>query len=488
MLAKSLSEIFQRPVEGEDKVINGLALDSRLVKDNYLFLAVKGEKLDGHDYINQAIEKGATAIALENDVYVKHSGISYVKFDGLKAEVGKIASRFYGSPTQSMCVIGVTGTNGKTSISHYISQLFEILGSSCGVIGTLGIEYKDNRISINNTTPDAITLQKTFNDMLHSDVKNVAMEVSSHALTQSRCSGIKFNTAIISNVTHDHLDYHGDFDSYMNAKLTLFTMPELRVAIINADDGSADKICRVVNPSLKLMRYSLSDKTADAYLTDINISSNGYSVKLQYSGRVYSLKIPLLGEFNLYNVLAALLAVSEQGYDMEKVSRAIEKLKPVPGRMQLVPNQSDIIAVVDYAHTPDALENVLLSLRKQVSGKIIVVFGCGGDRDKEKRPKMADIAMRFSDLVIITADNPRNEKLEDILSDIESGISGKKYEVIPERDKAIMFAVNQAIHNDCVLVAGKGHEKTQIIGNVIKPFDDVEVLAEALAKKQETVC
>lgn len=489
MLGKLLTHIVDSPIIGVDKTIMGISLDSRQVKNNYLFVAIKGDVQDGHQYIQQAINNGAVAIALENEAYIQsNASVSYVLVRTLKAEVGHIASRFYDAPSASLSVIGVTGTNGKTSITHYIAELLGLLGKSCGIIGTLGIEYSGKKVITNNTTPDAITLQQNFHDMVMEGVANVAMEVSSHALDQYRCEGVRFDTAIMSNVTHDHLDYHGTFAAYEQAKLTLFSRPELRVAIINEDDSSAGKIRAVVASHVKLISYSACNDKADVFLSGIQGDARGYQATLHYFGQQLPFKVALLGDFNLYNVLAAIIALVEQGFSVEKVLQAAAQIKPVSGRMQLVTNQHNIVAVVDYAHTPDALESVLKSLRKQVSGKIFAVFGCGGDRDKEKRTKMAAIAEKYADYVVITADNPRTEKLEAILADIQAGMAGHNFTVIPERDKAIMLAVNNAAANDCVLVAGKGHEKTQIIGNVIKAFDDVEVLAAALQNKVVAKC
>lgn len=488
MPSKPLSSFVRYPFSGADRMIEGLSLDSRRVKDNYLFFAVKGDSLDGHEYISQAIDNGAGAILLDNNDFIESSGATYVHCPSLKTEIGNIASQFYGNPTEFMSVFGVTGTNGKTSITHYIAQIFEALGQSCGLIGTLGVEYKNMQIDTGNTTPDAVTLQRSFYEMLQNGVKNVAMEVSSHALTQYRCVGVHFDTVVISNVTHDHLDYHGNFDSYMDAKLTLFRRPEIRIAIINADDGSAEKIRRIISSSVGLISYSCHDKNADVYLSNVSANGSGFIGSLHYKGSEYSLSIPLLGDFNLYNVLAAIISVCEHGFDVAEVIGVIGKLKSVPGRMELVPNRHNVIAVVDYAHTPDALESVLKSLRKQVSGKVIVVFGCGGDRDKAKRPKMASIAELFADYVIVTADNPRTEKLEDILDDIAAGMKGGDYQIVPDRDIAISLAVSKAAANDCILVAGKGHEKTQVTGCEIKPFDDIQVLSRALEEKQVMPC
>jgi UDP-N-acetylmuramoyl-L-alanyl-D-glutamate--2,6-diaminopimelate ligase len=489
MFSESLSSIVNRPILGSDRLVRGLSLDSRTIKKDYLFFAVKGELQDGHDFIDQAIVNGATSIVLENDEYIQDLlTVSYVVISNLKDELGDIASRFYHSPTKKMSVIGVTGTNGKTSITHYISQLYTLLGSTAGVIGTLGIEFGNKHIDSNNTTPDAVTLQHSFSLMLEAGTKSVAMEVSSHALNQQRCNGISFDTAIISNITHDHLDYHGSFDAYLGAKKSLFTKKELRVAIINFDDANADKFIDAVGLSVKVITYSLENSKANLFLSEIQQDTQGYSAKLHYSDFIYPIEIPLMGIFNIYNVLAALIALVEQNYAVESVIGAVKNIKPVQGRMELVANQQKIIAVVDYAHTPDALKNVLSNLRQQISGRLIVVFGCGGDRDKFKRPIMASIASEYADYVFITSDNPRSESPNAIIADIVSGIVGDNYQIVIDRDKAILAAVNIAAENDCVLVAGKGHEKFQIIGSEKLPFDDVLVLRRALKSREVGIC
>lgn len=489
MGTRLLSSLVSQSLVGPDRIIAGLTLDSRQIGENYLFIAMKGERQDGHEYIRQAIDGGAVAVALENAAFIQpDSGITYVNIPSLRSDLGHIASCFYGQPTTHMVVFGVTGTNGKTSTTHYISEMLKVLGRPCAVIGTLGMDWNGRHVETGNTTPDAITLQKGFCTMLEDGVATVAMEVSSHALEQQRCAGIRFDTAIMTNVTHDHLDYHGSFQAYLDAKMKLFSTPELRLAIVNADDVSALRIREIVSGRSGVITYSARNTSADVYLEAISAESDGYRATLNYRGERFPFAVSLLGEFNLYNVLAAIIALKEQGYVMSAVLNAAAGLSGVGGRMQKIPNGHGIVAVVDYAHTPDALGNVLVSLRQQVTGRIIVVFGCGGDRDRSKRPGMGAIAEKQADYIVVTSDNPRSEDPSGIITEICSGFCADRYVVEADRAAAIRLAVNMARPGDCVLVAGKGHEKTQVIGDEILPFDDVIELAAALDGKEILPC
>jgi UDP-N-acetylmuramoyl-L-alanyl-D-glutamate--2,6-diaminopimelate ligase len=484
MKAKSLAQLLNKPELSHEQNIVGITADSRNVSAGYLFVAMKGDATDGHQYIRSAVELGAVAVLVEDKSYAMQAmGVPVIHVPGIRQDLGVIASVFFDLPTQALQIIGVTGTNGKTSITHYFKQLLQLMDKSCGVVGTLGVSYANKHYSTANTTPDAVMLQQYFAQMKESDVQFAAMEVSSHALQQYRCAGVKFDTAIMSNVTHDHLDYHGTMQNYLNAKLKLFQAPGLRVAIVNADDASYATIKTVLEKNVKCRSYSIDGNTADYQLKNIMSHSAGYQAKLHVEGREYDFSIGLLGDFNLSNVLAAVIAVVEQGISVEKVVALLPQLMPVPGRMELVKNNKNIVAVVDYAHTPDALENVLRSLRKQVDGRIFVVFGCGGDRDKTKRPLMGKVASEFADFVVVTSDNPRTEVAQHILLDIEKGVVNKSCVLIEDRKLAIQYAVNQAKDKDCVLVAGKGHEKMQIIGGQQLPFDDVEELGFALLAK-----
>ena len=484
-ISKPLSSIVEQPVVGSDVLISGITLDSRSVEAGNLFCAMKGECSDGHLFIHSAVEHGAAAVAVESGEYVGREQVSYVVSPVLKEEVGVIASRFYDEPTKKMSVIGVTGTNGKTSISSYVAQLNRLLGNECGEIGTLGVRYSSTVQETKNTTPDAITLQHYFYDMHQQGIDRAVMEVSSHAMVQNRCKGVSFTTAVYSNLSHDHLDYHGSFEAYLAAKLQLFSLPDLAFAVVNLDDDYSQQVIGAVNKGARLITYSLANQEADVFLTDVSKSNGNYKAILNFCGEKVEIETVLVGEFNLCNLMAAVIAVREQGYSLSEVAGQCKNILPVAGRMQLVKNGQGIMAVVDYAHTPDALENVLKSLKEHISGRVITVFGCGGDRDQEKRPLMGKIADHYSDYVVITADNPRSESVDLINQQIVNGmqIDSKNHCVLADRKQAIRYAVDMAEKMDCILVAGKGHEKKQIIGDVALPFDDVEVLAEALACK-----
>lgn len=490
MLSKPLSSIVSQPIIGADILVSGVTLDSRVVTSGNLFCAIKGECQDGHKYIDAAVRNGAVAVAVESEAYTKIDHISYVVSPALKEELGEIAARFYNDPTRKMFVAGITGTNGKTSISSYIAQLLYMLNQECGEIGTLGVRYRDNTIATKNTTPDAITLQQCFYQMSQEGITNAVMEVSSHSMVQHRCKGIHFATAVYSNISHDHLDYHGTFENYFAAKMQLFSLPELPLAIINLDDAYSSRVIASINKHTKLLTYSLKNSAADIYLSDIQYLKDKYQALLHYKNTVVEIETCLVGEFNLYNLLAAFAVVCERGFDIYTLAALCAKVLPVSGRMESVTNTLGISAIVDYAHTPDALENVLLNLKKNIRGKVITVFGCGGDRDKSKRPLMAAIAEKYSDYVVITADNPRSESLDNIIQQIESGMTegSKQYVVCSDRKQAITIAVNMASASDCILIAGKGHEKTQTIGKNIMPFDDIKVLAEALQNKKVLPC
>jgi len=399
----------------------------------------------------------------------------------LAKKVGNISASFHGCPTQKMHVMGVTGTNGKTSITNYIQQILHEMNKSCGVVGTLGIQYNGIMKAVVNTTPDAITLQSAFLDMVNNHVEYVAMEVSSHALEQGRVDAVEFNTAIISNITHDHLDYHKTFDNYVNAKLKLFLSPTLKRAVVNKDDPLFEKIVATIKPDVDLISYSIKDSRADYFLQVVESKPNGYIVSIRNKNEQCQALIPLIGKFNLSNILAAIASVSNSDISLSDIVSVCAKVKPVSGRMEMVENTKGVVAVVDYAHTPDALEKVLKELTFSKTNNLYVVFGCGGDRDASKRPVMASIAEKYADYVIVTSDNPRNESLENINEEICQGFSGSAFEVIPTRDEAIEKACAMLDRGDTVLVAGKGHEKYQIIGTEYFLFDDVEVLKRALA-------
>jgi UDP-N-acetylmuramoyl-L-alanyl-D-glutamate--2,6-diaminopimelate ligase len=483
--ALPLSELLGRAeCSGGDTLIHGLQLDSRKVQRGDLFLAVPGEVHDGRQFIEQAVANGAAAVVAEAPVagFVDELPVPLVEVPELRFDVGPLAARFYRHPSRDLHMVGVTGTNGKTTTTRLIAQLGRSLGQSCGVIGTLGAALDDAVSGSVNTTPDAVSLQRQLAQWRDQGVSTVSIEVSSHALVQGRVRGVEFETAIYTNISHDHLDYHGSMDAYVRAKLQLFSSAGLRHAVVNLDDGYANQVLAAVPEGVKVLTYSTSRADADIRVENILYSATGVEGELHTpwgSGRFSS---PLPGEFNLANLAAAVTAAVLAGEDLLAVLAAVSGLRPVPGRMQLIPNELDLQVIVDYAHTPDALEQVLSALKNHVDGDLVTVFGCGGERDRTKRQVMGRVACRFSDRVVVTSDNPRDEDPATILADIASGCSGN-YKLVADRAQAISMAIGDAGPGDCVVIAGKGHEDYQIIEGERHHFSDEEQASNALLRR-----
>jgi UDP-N-acetylmuramoyl-L-alanyl-D-glutamate--2,6-diaminopimelate ligase len=381
-----------------------------------------------------------------------------------------------------MHVLGVTGTNGKTTTSRIIGQLTRALGKPCGVIGTLGSTLDDEVSAADNTTPDPVALQRQLSEWLARGVLTVSMEVSSHALVQGRVNGVAFESAIYTNLSHDHLDYHGSMEAYGRAKLRLFAGPGLRRAVINADDPFSAQVRGSVAEGVEVLTYSASGGAADVRVENAEFTREGVrGVLLTPWGRA-AFCSPLVGDFNLANLAAAVAVLLLSGEQLAEVLEAVGGLRPVPGRMQAIPNELDLQVIVDYAHTPHALEQVLKALRPHVSGALVTVFGCGGDRDREKRQIMGRIACTLSDRVVVTSDNPRSEPPAQIMGDIESGCSGD-YRLIADRARAIATAVAEAGPGDCVVIAGKGHENYQLVDGARLYFSDAAQAGDALAQR-----
>jgi len=467
-----------------DVMISGIQLDSRRVRPGDLFLALPGEMYDGRQFIKQAVANGAAAVVAEAPVAdaARAIAVPLVERPALHAEAGILAARFYRHPSHAMHVVGVTGTNGKTTTSRIIAQLNRALGKSCGVIGTLGATLSDDVTAANNTTPDAVSLQQQLAQWLAQDVRVVSMEVSSHALEQGRVNGVEFATAIYTNLSHDHLDYHGSMEAYGRAKLRLFASAGLQHAVINADDPFAEQVRSAVTQGVQVVSYSAQGGAADVRVVNAQFQTGGVRGELHSPWGVANFFSPLPGDFNLANMAAAVSALVLAGEDLLAVLDAVGKLQPVPGRMALVPNTLGLQVIVDYAHTPHALELVLQAVRPHVSGALITVFGCGGDRDKEKRPLMGRIACALSDRVVVTSDNPRSEQPLDIMREIAEGCSGN-YSLVADRAEAIASAVATATAGDCVVIAGKGHEDYQLVAGARLPFSDEAHARAALARR-----
>lgn len=465
--------------------VNGIAYDSRKINNGDMFVCIKGLITDGHGYIEQAVERGASTIVVEDDTK-QIPGVVIVKAENSRIALAYIAARFYGNPTDAMNVIGVTGTNGKTTITHIIKNILETNGVPSGLIGTISHKILDREYKANNTTPESLELQKLFSEMKASKVDTCVMEVSSHSLELNRVKGIKFSIGVFSNLTPDHMDFHGNIDNYKEAKTKLFYQTT-DVNIINIDDKYGKLIAQEISKlDAKLITYSAREK-AGIYAENIIITPKGTSFKVitpSFRGHLF---FSTPGMFSVYNVLAALSVCYTLGYNFEQIKRGIESIKGVHGRFELVQNTKNRTIIVDYAHTPDALENVLNTIKEFKTRRIITVFGCGGDRDKTKRPLMGEIVARLSDFFIITSDNPRTEDAEIIIDDIKKGINGMagKYKMIIDRKDAIKEAIRISNANDIVLIAGKGHETYQIIGDRVLDFDDKKIAQEAVMEEIE---
>jgi UDP-N-acetylmuramoyl-L-alanyl-D-glutamate--2,6-diaminopimelate ligase len=461
-----------------DVVISGVQIDSRKASHRSVFVAVKGSGVDGHLFIDTAIESGAVAVVCEEMPTQKKEGITYIQVSDSAEAAGLIAHNFYGQPSQKIKLVGVTGTNGKTTIATILYKLFDCLGYKCGLISTVENIIDGKVIPSTHTTPDAVSLNSLLKQMVDEGCGYVFMEVSSHAIHQRRIAGLEFAGGLFSNITHDHLDYHKTFDEYIKAKKGFFdALPQSAFAITNIDDKRGAVMLQ--NTAAKKFSYSLrtmadfKGKILENLLTGLVMNVNDQEVHFR-----------LIGEFNAYNLLAVYGAAISLGQDKQKVLQCLSNTTGAEGRFDYsISPKEKIIAIVDYAHTPDALINVLATIKKLKQGneQVITVVGCGGDRDKTKRPVMGEVACEHSDKVIFTSDNPRSENPEQILVDMEEGLSvssRRKYVAIADRAQAIKTAISMAKADDIVLVAGKGHEKYQEIKGVKHHFDDKEVVQE----------
>jgi len=469
-----------------NKPFTSITSDSRKVQAGSLFLAYPGTHSDGRNYIAQAIQAGALAVAWESKGFAWNAAwqVSNVAVNDLKSQVGEIAAEYYQYPSQKLDMVGVTGTNGKTSVSQWIAQALTVLGRKTAVIGTIGNGFVDAQYEASNTTPDAILLQTMLADFAQHGADAVAMEVSSHGLHQGRVNGVTFDVAVLTNLSRDHLDYHETMEEYAAAKQQLFSWPGLAMAVLNADDAFGQSIASSLKTQGKpLLTYGLAQ--GDVRGSNLQLHQHGLTMQVSTPQGDAVVNAPVLGRFNAYNVLAVLATLLALKVSLQDVVSAIGKIKPVPGRMQQFGGSDKPLVVVDYAHTPDALEKVLATLREQKPGKLICVFGCGGDRDTGKRPLMGAVAARLADAVIVTSDNPRSEDPASIIKQVVHGMD-KAYLTEPDRALAIRQAVQSARKGDIVLVAGKGHEDYQEIAGVKTPFSDAEVAIAALNNYQAT--
>ena len=468
-------------IRGEvNEAITAIHFDSRKVVPGSVFVAVRGRATDGHKFIDMAVDRGAVCVIVQDHVDNVSDRVCLITVENSAETLAKLAGAFYGHPSAALTMVGVTGTNGKTTVATLLFRLFTELGYKCGLLSTIENRIGDHVEATGYTTPDAVAVQETLARMVEAGCTHAFMEVSSHALDQHRVDGIEWDVAIFTNITHDHLDYHGDFKSYIQAKKIFFDgLSAQAFALLNADDKHAEVM--VQNTVAKVSNYSLT-RITDFRARVIENRIDGLQLELNGT----PLHVRLVGKFNASNLLAIYGAALLLGEDREQVLTVLSKLQPAEGRFDLVTGRKQVFAVVDYAHTPDALHNVLSTLIqvRTPGSRIICIVGCGGDRDRTKRPEMAKIAATLADQVILTSDNPRTENPDDILDMMWVGVPEAMIEHtlrITDRKQAIRTGVMMARPGDILLVAGKGHEKYQEINGHRFPFDDKNVLAEALA-------
>ncbi len=468
--------------------IEGITYDSRQVRKNYLFAALHGTKEDGKNYIKDAISRGAVAI-LTDDKTIKYDNTVFLTTNDISDMLGKISSRFYNEPSKKMKVFAITGTNGKTTITYIIEKLFENAGIKLGVVGTIFYRFGNLSISAPNTTPQSSDLHELFSKMKSAGADGVVVEVSSHGLVQNRISGCDMDVVIFTNLTRDHLDYHKTMDEYKKAKFLLFgkflaaSKKEKKYSVVNVDDSAGRELAKIA--AGKVITYGIKSDAA-LKATDIEMLKNKTMFNVNIEGKKIRIETKLMGRHNIYNILAAIGCAYSQDMDLEKVADGIKKFETVPGRFETVHGGQPFSVIIDYAHTPDALGNLIQAARTIKHKKIITVFGCGGDRDRSKRPLMGEIVGRMSDYTIITSDNPRSEKPELIALDVEVGLQRvkcKNYEIVLDRTDALKKAVELCSPDDILLIAGKGHENYQIIGNEKIPYNDKEVAIKILTEK-----
>ena len=466
-----------------DRPVESIAYDSRRVQKNGLFVAMRGENRDGHEFIGQAIEKGASVIIAEREE--KHSRATCLVVENARSALADLSATFYGLPAQRLKLAAVTGTNGKTTITFLIKHICEKARLRCGLIGTVRYEIGERVLPASRTTPESLDLQELLAQIVNADCRAAAMEVSSHALAQDRTRGLEWNVAVFTNLTQDHLDFHGTMESYFESKSKLFTQlgqqqkKRKPVAVVNIDDHFGEQLLQRIGKKVAVVTYGMGAR-ADFRASNYRVEFGGTSYQLDARGKSYLVRVPLIGRFNVLNSVAALAAANALGVDLREAVLNLGKSPQVPGRLELVPAKRQFRVFVDYAHTPDALRNVLKTLRELGPHRLIVVFGCGGDRDRKKRSLMGEIADRHSDYAILTSDNPRKEDPNVIIAEIEKGVRSTHYEKLVDRAEAIGRAIALAQSRDIVLIAGKGHENYQEFADHTVPFDDIQVARHAI--------
>jgi UDP-N-acetylmuramoyl-L-alanyl-D-glutamate--2,6-diaminopimelate ligase len=482
-----LSQIATIKVDGPlDREITSIAYDSRRVKPGTLFVALKGEKVDGTTFVDKAVAAGAEAVVSEA-VEFKTRATSVTVADA-RIALADLGAAFFQHPARALKIAGVTGTNGKTTTAFLIKHICEAALLRCGLIGTVRYEVGDRILPAARTTPESLDVHDLLWQMRSAGCKAAAMEVSSHALMQARVRGVEFDAAVFTNLTQDHLDYHKTMEAYFEAKTKLFTglaeqSKKKGKAVINLDDRYGAQLVKRLGKDVPIITYGVGVHS-DFRASNVRIDFNGTSYQLDAGGKSYLVRLPLIGQFNVYNSLAALAAAFVMGVDVRSGVLALSNANAVPGRLEAVPAQRQFRIFVDYAHTDDALLNVIKTCRELNPARLIVVFGCGGNRDKTKRPRMGAVVDEYANYAIVTSDNPRKEEPSAIIEDIKPGMKRGNYEVIVDRREAIFKAVSMAQPRDIILIAGKGHETYQEFADHTAPFDDAAVAREALESKR----
>lgn len=482
-IAKALSSILEGigtvSTKGDLQVsVGGMSMDSRQVRPGDLYVCVPGFKVDGHDFASAAVASGAAALLVERFLPLE---VPQVQVSNVRQAMGLFASVVYDRPSERLELVGVTGTNGKTTITYLIEKIAVKNGKKAGLIGTLGSRINGREIPGERTTPEAIDVQQLLAEMVAEGVNLAVMEVSSHALDLGRVAGCEFAAGIFTNLTQDHLDYHKTMEEYLKAKSLLFSnlkgKLQPKISVLNRDDPAFPELSQA--SAAPVVSYGI-ENPADYRAENVEVSTEGVRFQVRFRDQVQQIRYATPGIFSVYNALAAFAWGVERGFDREKVAEALGEISGVPGRFESIRLGQPFQVVVDYAHTPDGLVNVVRTARSFTKGKLITVFGCGGDRDRGKRPLMGEAASQWSDFIIVTSDNPRTEDPDQIIREILSGISGVDYVALRDRREAIWSACRMAKAGDTILVAGKGHETYQIFGTEVQPFDDREVAAEAL--------
>ncbi|WP_068616356.1 UDP-N-acetylmuramoyl-L-alanyl-D-glutamate--2,6-diaminopimelate ligase [Paenibacillus tuaregi] len=490
LLNQLVSYLTASQLHGDGEVsITGIQIDSRKVNPGDLFICLPGHTVDGHDFARQAADRGAAALVVER--VLEEVNLPQLKVKDCRLAMAVLGNAFYQEPSSKLSVIGVTGTNGKTTTTYLIEQILHDHGNKPGLIGTIQRKYDGNSYPMSGTTPESLDLQRYLHEMAEADCDYCVMEVSSHALEQGRVKGTHFRTAIFTNLTQDHLDYHKTMEEYRAAKGLFFSRlgnryfedpQERSYAVLNVDDEASEYFAR--QTAAEVITYGV-EKEADVRASDISITARGTAFHVETFAGAADISLRMVGKFNVYNALAAISAALLEGITLEQIKSSLESLQGVEGRVEAVDEGQDFAVIVDYAHTPDGLENVLRTVDEFAVGRVICVFGCGGDRDRTKRPIMGRIAAKYSDFVFVTSDNPRTENPDAILKDIEQGlvddgVPSDRYVLVVDRKEAIQKAIEMASSEDVVLIAGKGHETYQIVGTEVHDFDDRVVAKEAI--------